>query len=153
MIYVIFFISSGLFLGWSLGANDAANLFGTAVSTRMVKFKNAAIITSIFVISGAGTTHTLGALGTINALPGAFVVALAAGITVFWMTKLGLPVSTSQAIVGSIVGWNFFVGIETDSYVLSKIVSTWVIGPILSAIFAMIFYQIIKFSLNKLKLH
>ena len=28
------FLSSGLFLGWSLGANDAANVFGTAVGTR-----------------------------------------------------------------------------------------------------------------------
>ena len=25
-----FFLLSGLFLGWSLGANDAANVFGTA---------------------------------------------------------------------------------------------------------------------------
>ena len=40
----LFFISSGLFLGWSLGANDAANIFGTAVGTKMVKFKTAAII-------------------------------------------------------------------------------------------------------------
>jgi len=24
------------------------------------------------------------------------------------MTKAGLPVSTSQAIVGAIIGWNFF---------------------------------------------
>ena len=31
-----FFLISGLFLGWSLGANDAANVYGTAVGTRMV---------------------------------------------------------------------------------------------------------------------
>ena len=28
------FLSSGLFLGWSLGANDGSNVFGTAVGTR-----------------------------------------------------------------------------------------------------------------------
>ena len=28
---VLFFLTSGLFLGWALGANDAANVFGTAV--------------------------------------------------------------------------------------------------------------------------
>ena len=33
------FLSSGLFLGWSLGANDAANVFGTAVATKMVRFR------------------------------------------------------------------------------------------------------------------
>lgn len=158
MIQTIFFISSGLFLGWSLGANDAANLFGTAVGTRMVRFYTAALIISFFVIigavlSGSGASHTLGALGNVTTMPGAFVVALAAALTVFWMTKLGLPVSTSQAIVGSIVGWNFFVGIQTDSYVLTKIVTTWITGPILSALFAMFFYQIIKLALYKFKLH
>ena len=47
------FLSSGLFLGWSLGANDAANVFGTAVGTKMVKFRTAAFISSLFNISGA----------------------------------------------------------------------------------------------------
>ena len=90
---IVIFLSSGLFLGWSLGANDAANVFGTAVGARMVRFATAAIISSVFillgaVLSGAGAAHTLGTLGTINALPGAFMAALSAGITVYLMTKL-----------------------------------------------------------------
>ena len=36
----------GIFLGWSLGANDASNAFGSAVSSRMVKFWTAAILAS-----------------------------------------------------------------------------------------------------------
>ena len=112
---IIIFLLGGLFLGWSLGANDAANVFGTAVGTRMVRFKTAAIVCSIFVIlgaiiSGAGTTETLGKLGAINALPGAFAACVAAGISVYLMTKAGLPVSTTQAIVGAIVGWNLYTG-------------------------------------------
>ena len=111
-IMIIIFLSSGLFLGWSLGANDAANVFGTAVGTRMVNFTTAAIVCSIFVIlgaviSGAGAAHTLGKLGSVNAIAGSFMAAFAAAITVYWMTKLGLPVSTSQSIVGAIIGWNF----------------------------------------------
>ena len=50
---ILLFLSSGLFLGWSLGANDAANVFGTAVATRMVRFRTAAVVTSVFVILGA----------------------------------------------------------------------------------------------------
>ena len=77
------FLSSGLFLGWSLGANDAANIFGTAVTSRMLRFRTAAILCAVFVIigaviSGAGASHGLGKLGAVNALAGSFTVALSA---------------------------------------------------------------------------
>ncbi|BBB32847.1 inorganic phosphate transporter, PiT family [Thermotomaculum hydrothermale] len=155
---LLFFLSSGLFLGWSLGANDAANVFGTAVGSKMVRFKTAAIIASIFVISGAvisgaGASHTLGKLGAVNALGGSFMTALAAGYSVYLMTKYELPVSTSQAIVGAIVGWNFFSGFVTDYKILSKIISTWVICPILSAIFAAVLYLVMRSIFNNVKIH
>ncbi|MFW5995855.1 MAG: inorganic phosphate transporter [Halanaerobiaceae bacterium] len=154
----ILFLSSGLFLGWSLGANDSANVFGTAVGTRMIKFKNAALIVGIFVIigavvSGAGASHTLGSLGAIETLPGAFTVALAAGLSVFLMTKSGLPVSTSQAIVGSIIGWNIFSGLKTDPALLSKFVGTWILCPLLAAGFAAVLYKITKFIILRRKIH
>ena len=114
-----FFLTSGLFLGWSLGANDAANVFGTAVGSRMISFRKAAVYCGIFVIlgavvSGAGASKTLGELGAVNAIAGAFVVALAAGVTVYWLTVLGYPVSTTQAIVGAIIGWDLFAGALID---------------------------------------
>lgn len=152
------FLSSGLFLGWSLGANDAANVFGSAVGSRMVSFRKAATIAAIFVILGAviqggGGTHTLGKLGAVNAIAGSFTVAFAAAITVFGMTKYQLPVSTSQAIVGAIIGWNLFTGNSTDMNSLSKIVSTWIFGPILGAIFAIILFFLLKFLLRVIKPH
>ncbi|MBN2460953.1 MAG: inorganic phosphate transporter, partial [Candidatus Cloacimonetes bacterium] len=77
---LLFFLTSGLFLGWSLGANDAANIFGAAVSTKMVRFRTAALIASVFVVIGAvwegsGASRTLGQLGAVNALGGSFTVA------------------------------------------------------------------------------
>ena len=141
----IIFLMGGLFLGWSLGANDAANVFGTAVGTRMIRFRTAAIVCSLFVIlgaiiSGSGTTETLGKLGSINALPGAFAACVAAGISVYLMTKFGLPVSTTQAIVGSIIGWNLYTGSATNVKVLITILSTWVLCPIIAGLIAMLFY-------------
>ena len=153
MILVLIFLSSGLFLGWSLGANDAANIFGTAVGTKMIRFTTAAIVGSIFVIigavvSGAGASHTLGKLGAVNAIAGSFTVAFSAAFTVFWMTKLKLPVSTSQAVVGAIIGWNLFAGKPTDASALTKIVSTWVVCPVLSAIFSFSLFFLIKYLLK-----
>ena len=157
-IMIIIFLSSGLFLGWSLGANDAANVFGTAVGTRMVNFTTAAIVCSIFVIlgaviSGAGAAHTLGKLGSVNAIAGSFMAAFAAAITVYWMTKLGLPVSTSQSIVGAIIGWNLFSGSITDPVALIKIVSTWVACPLLAGIIGAGLYKLTGKFLNWAKFH
>ncbi|MDP6247856.1 MAG: anion permease [SAR324 cluster bacterium] len=152
---ILIFLTSGLFLGWSLGANDAANVFGTAVGSRMVRFTTAALICGIFVIlgatiSGTGAALTLGKLGAVNALGGSFMAALSAGLTVYWMTRLGLPVSTSQAIIGSIVGWNLFSDSYTDLASLLKILSTWVICPLLAAIIAAIIYILTKIFVRRI---
>lgn len=153
-----FFLLSGLFLGWSLGANDGANIFGTAVGTRMVKFRTAALVATIFVIlgaviSGGGTTETLGQLGAVNALAGSFTVALMAGLTVAMMTKMKLPVSTSQAVVGAILGWNFFTGSPTDYKALVEIVGTWIFSPILAGIFAILLYLLARRFLGNARIH
>lgn len=157
-ISVWFFISSGLFLGWSLGANHAVNVFGTAVVSKMVKFKTAAIIAGIFVIigsvvSGAGTTKTITELGAINAIAGSFSVALAVGIAVTLMTKAQLPVSTSQAVIGGIIGWNLFTGSPTDLNSLSKILFSWVASPVIAAISAFLIFKLIKNTVLKWKIH
>lgn len=155
---IIVFLLGGLFLGWSLGANDAANVFGTAVGTRMMRFRTAAIICSIFVIlgaiiSGSGTTETLGKLGAINALPGAFAACVAAGLSVYLMTRFGLPVSTTQAIVGAIVGWNIYTGSSTNTKILITILSTWILCPIIAGLIAMFFYVLAKKFIHSSKLH
>lgn len=141
------YLLSGLFLGWSLGASDASNVFGTAVTTGMIKYRTAVICAAVFIIlgaffSGSGTSKTLESLGAITALPGAFVVTLSAGISIYIMVVVKYPVSTSQAIVGSIVAWNIFSGHSTDFGIFAEIAATWVICPILAAILAIIIYKI-----------
>jgi inorganic phosphate transporter, PiT family len=157
MLFLIF-LSSGLFLGWSLGANDAANIFGSAVGSRMISFKRAAWIASIFVVIGAvfqgqGGSETLNELGTVDALAGAFTVSLSAAFIVLMMTRRSLPVSTSQAIVGAIIGWSMFTGNPTDYKVLGKIVSTWVSGPVLGMIFAALLFLLLRKFLQRVKIH
>lgn len=152
------FLSSGLFLGWSLGASDASNIFGTAVATKMIKFRTAAIVSSVFIVigavyAGAGGAATLGDLGKVNTLAGAFMVALAAAIAIYWSVKIAMPISTSQAIVGAIIGWNCFAGKPTDYSVLTKIMGTWVFCPILAGVFAVILYWLIQCYCRKSCLH
>jgi inorganic phosphate transporter, PiT family len=155
---ILFFLTSGLFLGWSLGANDASHIFGSAVGSKMVTFRKAAIIASVFfilgaVLQGSGTSHTLSKLGSVDAIGGSFTLALAAAITIYMMTKFALPISTTQAIVGAIIGWNFFTGNHTDSATLEKIVISWVAGPLIGAVFAVLLYIAVKKFKKSSRIH
>jgi phosphate/sulfate permease len=124
----------------------------------MVTFRKAAILASVFfilgaVIQGSGTSHTLDRLGSVNAIGGSFTLAFAAAVTIYMMTKFALPISTTQAIVGAIIGWNFFTGNHTDSSTLGKIVSAWIAGPVIGAAFAVLLYIIVKKFKRKAKIH
>ncbi len=140
-ISTLFFLSSGLFLGWTLGANNMSSVFGTAIGTKMVSFKKAAFIASTFVIlgaviSGQGVSDTLESLGKINTLPGAFMTALAAAMTMFLMTQARIPVSATQAIVGSIIGWSIYSHTHVDIIIISEIIISWFTSPLLAALVA-----------------
>ena len=153
-----FYLLSGLFLGWSLGANDTGNIFGAAVETRMLKFKKAALIAAIFitlgaVFEGSGPSGTLGRLGSVDALGGAFTVSLAAAITITLIVRVGIPVSTSQTIVGAIIGWNMFSGRLTDYRSLITIASSWVMAFVLSGSIAALLFHIAKPIVNRSKAH
>jgi len=158
MLSYLLFLSSGLFLGWSLGANDSANIFGPAVGTKMVKFNTAAFIACIFiiigaVISGQNTAQTLNTLGGVNTLPAAFAVSLSAALAVRVMLKSGISVSISQTIVGAIIGWNVYNNRPTDSDTLINICSCWVMCPIISALIAVFLYWCTKKVLHHSKMH
>jgi PiT family inorganic phosphate transporter len=143
----------GVFLGWSLGANDAANCFGSAVASRMVRFWTAAVLCAVAVILGAllegqAGIETLSALTTID-LEQAVVITASAAVTVTIMTVLGLPVSTSQAAVGAILGIGFF-NQEVNLGELSKVAACWVGTPTGAVLIAYVLYRVLARVYNGL---
>jgi PiT family inorganic phosphate transporter len=151
----MFYLISALYLGWSLGANDAANIFGTAVSSRMVKFITAGILASIFVILGSilegrAGIETIGRLSAMD-LGAAGISSLAAAIAVTIMTILRLPVSTSQAVVGSIIGVGVMQG-QIALTGLNKIIICWIGTPIGGCIVSIILYVLLARAVNRLRL-
>lgn len=146
-------ISAGIFLGWGLGANDASNVFGTAVASRMVRFGTAAALCSIFVIAGAVLEggegiETYRQLSPMS-LNLAFVVSLSAALTVALMSIWRLPVSTSQAVVGALV----LVGMmqqNLDTSSLLKVVICWVSTPVGAALVTVVLYYAVGKTLNLL---
>ena len=153
---MMFSLLGGIFLGWSLGANDASNVFGSAVAARMVKFRTAAILASAFVLLGAllegqAGIETLKGLTPLN-LEQAVVSSVAAAVTVTIMTILSFPVSTSQAVVGAILGialLNRNINIPG----LGKVVACWIGTPVGGMIISIIIYRVLAFFYNSLNIN
>jgi PiT family inorganic phosphate transporter len=139
---------AGVFMGWSLGTNDASSAFGTAVAARVIKYRTAVIIIAIFVILGAfiSGSHNLTSISELAvsnkviasddaieaavsdgseaslALKSAIkasIIFFCAGLTVFVMTCLKMKVSSNQSIAGAIIGWGLFHADYTDPQVLA----------------------------------
>ena len=146
----------GIFLGWSLGANDAANVFGTAVSSRMVKFWTAALLAAVFVVAGALVEGQSG-IKTLQGLTSftseqAIIASVAAAATVSLMTLLSLPVSASQAVVGAIMGIGL-LNRQINFAGLGKVVVCWLGTPVGGIVLAIIIYKILAAVANSMNLN
>lgn len=144
----MFRLFSGILLGWALGANDSANVFGTAVASGVVKFATAAALTALFVVlgavlQGAEGMHTLGGLTTQD-MNSAFISSLAAALSVALMTYLRLPVSTSQAVVGAILGMGLVLRQPINWNGLQKVVLCWVGTPLGAMCISVLLYKIFQ---------
>ena len=145
----------GVFLGWSLGANDAANIFGTAVTSRMVRFYRAAILASVFVVigavlEGARGMETLSGLGS-QTLASATVISLSTAIAVTVLTIFKLPVSTSQAVIGAIIGRGIYAG-DVQFEGLGKVLICWIGTPIGAMLIAACLYLALRWLIRKLRI-
>jgi PiT family inorganic phosphate transporter len=139
-------LGGGLFLGWTLGSNDAANVFGTAVATRIISYKKAVWLCGITVILGAVLQGSAG-IETVSSLTNqtittALIVTISAAITGCIMTYFRIPISISQAVVGAVIG----IGLATKNASfagLTKIIICWIGTPIGSMIIACIVYKLL----------
>jgi len=140
----------GLYMAANIGANDLANAMGTSVGSGAITLKQAVAISIIAntlgaVLAGGYVTDTI-SKGLIDpsllaAEPnklviGMFVALLSGGICVHAATLLGLPVSTTHAIVGAVVGFGI-VSVGPGAVTWGKVISiggSWVISPIAGAV-------------------
>lgn len=143
----MFPLAGGIYLGWALGSNDAANVFGTAVASGIVRFWKAALLCAIAVVVGAVLQGEHG-IETLSGLTDqtdrtVLIITVAAAVTVTIMTLARLPISTSQAVVGAIAG----IGLAAEQMNwrgLIKVVVCWVSTPIGALIFAVLIYHLLR---------
>jgi PiT family inorganic phosphate transporter len=145
-------VLSGVFLGWSLGANDSANIFGTGYATGIVKYRTAIWLTAVFVMIGAvlegpKCMDVLSDLSRLTATD-AFYCALAGAITMTVLTVLAIPASCSQAIIGALIGAGILSG-SADFSKLYKIVACWVFTPICAIFAAYSLHRVLGYVIDK----
>ena len=146
----------GLFIGWSIGANDAANSLATAVGSRVLNLKQAIILICVFgflgaFLQGGHVAKTIGKnivpfseLDKNASLYLALVAVFAAGIWVVMATSWKIPISTSHSIVGAVAGGGLAIHAPVNWKVLFDIFICWIFTPVGAAILGYIFYRIFK---------
>lgn len=143
---------SGVFLGWSIGANDAGNVFGTGVGTGAVRFRTAVLLTCLFVMAGSllegpKCMDTIGHLSTL-ALLEAFYCNLSAALTMTALNLMGIPASSSLAIVGAVLGAGVLSG-TADFSRLYEIVACWIFTPILAIVVSYSLHRLLGYVIER----
>lgn len=135
---VILMLGGGAYVGWNIGANDTANCIGPTVGCGLLPYKRAVALVVIFsflggILQGQPVMKTVGK-GIISAEldPAAVLTALfCSGLVVMAATIKKLPTSTSQAIVGGVVGVGLALNADINTVKLYAIAGSWVLCPIL----------------------
>jgi PiT family inorganic phosphate transporter len=78
-------------------------------------------------------------------IPGAFVAQVSSAFGMHLFSVFGIPVSTSSAIVGAVVGVGLVRGVKViNAKIILNIVFGWVLTPILAGTFSFVIYRAIN---------
>lgn len=152
VIYLVVAVILCFLMTWGVGANDLANVMSTTMGSKAVTVKQAMLIAIIFEFAGAflggnGVTETMrdGIINTsqlsnqpLILIEGMLGVLFACTIWMNLASYLGVPVSITNALVGSMVGFGTMVlGPDAIHWnQVSHIAIGWVTSPIISGITA-----------------
>ncbi|MCK4417580.1 MAG: anion permease [Candidatus Latescibacteria bacterium] len=142
-------VLSACYMAFSLGANHVGTAMGSVAniigSSRWLTVLGGVALASGLLSYGRGVTETV-ARGITPLDPlSAFAAQTSAAMTVHFFSILGIPVSTSQAIVGAVVGVGLVRGMRAVSKRrLMDIIVGWIATPTVAGL--------VSFSLSKLLL-
>ncbi len=142
-------ILAACYVSYSLGANDVGNAIGPLLNKYPDHGPGLALLGGVAMAVGALTfgqrvTETVGKNITPLDLGGAFAAQASAAFGVHFFSMLGIPVSTSQAVVGSVIGVGLTRGLAVVSgRNITQIVAGWVLAPAGAALFSCLTYRLL----------
>jgi PiT family inorganic phosphate transporter len=138
----------GIYGAYALGANNVANTTGVFLKVGMLTPFTASLIGGLSIGVGVCTfsrrvMYTVGKRITDMSDLAALSAVLGQDITVHLFSWIGVPISSSQAIVGAVVGVGLVkTGKRVDFRTLGKIVLGWFATPAVSFVIAYAILQI-----------
>ena len=132
-----------------IGANDASNVFGSAVGSKMVKFRSAIIFFIIFIILGAviNAENPSKIYGDLvldyPELKKIFLIILPVVLVTIISLKIKIPSSISQSIIFSLIGFSLAEKLNINYDLFKKLIYFWIATPILAFLFSIIFCWIL----------
>jgi len=152
-------LGAGAYVGWNIGANDTANCIGTSVGCGLIRFKQAVALVAIFatlgaVLQGDHVMKTIGKGIVKEDLDyiAIFVALLCSGFFVTLATFFKIPVSTSQAIVGGVMGIGIAMRAKIDYFRFITIAESWIVCPLLVMALAFVLYHLLLFILKSIRI-
>jgi len=158
-IVLLFTAAAGLYMAWTIGANDVANSMGPVVGSRSVTIAQAIVVAGLCefagaVVAGSDVTNTIrkGIVepSALAATPevlclGMICALLAAAVWLHAATWWGMPVSTSHSIVGAVAGFGVVAAGAGSVYwgKLGQIVLSWFISPVVGLVLGFAIFRII----------
>ncbi len=153
-------VGTACYVALAQGANDVANAIGPlAVIYFLVKTGNvgAKVPVPIFLLlfggigiacgiamAGHRVMETMGEKITTLSNTRGFSVEFAAATTVLVASKMGLPVSTTHAAVGGVLGVGFARGIEAVNFgIVYKIMVYWILTVPAAALTSMVIFKML----------
>ncbi|MDD5560961.1 MAG: inorganic phosphate transporter [Candidatus Omnitrophica bacterium] len=161
LILISLVLLTGAAVGWSIGANDAANSLGAAVGSKVLTLRQAIFLIVVFgflgaFLQGAHVTKTIGKgivpmdqLDKNLALYVAVVASFAACVWVILATHWKMPISTSHSIVGAVAGAGLGVHAAIKWSVLRDIFVCWIFTPLGAAVLGYLFFRLLQNSLYR----
>jgi len=165
LIILILAVVVGFYSAINIGANDVANSMATSVASGVLTIKRAVMIAALFdvlgaVLVGAHVANTI-RKGLVDPMhfvdfPNLFMLGMLAAVagSALWVniaTLLRLPVSTTHAIIGGVLGFGLVsVGASAINWtVVGYVVLSWIISPVFGGVVSFfIFTSIKKYILN-----
>jgi PiT family inorganic phosphate transporter len=149
-VLAILVVLAAAYVSFSLGANDVGNAIGPLLNRFPDHGIYLALLGGVAMAIGALTfghrvTDTVGKSITPLDLGGAFAAQAAAAAGVHFFSTIGIPVSTSQAVVGAVIGVGLTKGARAVSgKKIVEIVTGWVLAPACAALFSCLLYRLIS---------